>query len=130
MMTGIFLSLALLLGYATTVALSMASTFAVTFISKEFVVKDFEIRGRYKLLQDVLWLPCAVAGGIVASWVGQNLSPWLAGTAFLTVLLGVLWTNAWEMRQRGIPHQLAMSAVSIAGVVIGFLLRIRSAQPQ
>lgn len=127
MMTGIFLSIALLLGYAATVVLSMAATFAITSISKDFVVKDFHIRRRYKFLQDVLWLPCAIAGGFVASWVGQGLNQWLAGAAFIAVLLGVLWTNAWEMRQRGVPHQLVMSVISIAGVVIGFMLRIRSA---
>jgi hypothetical protein len=127
MMTVIFLSIALLLGYATTVILSMAATFAITSTSKNFVVKDFKIRRRYKLLQDLLWLPCAIAGGYVASWVGSGLSQWMTGGAFVAVLVGVLWLNAWEMRQRGVSHQIVMTLMSVAGVVIGFMIRVQSA---
>jgi uncharacterized membrane protein YfcA len=127
MMTVIFLSLALLFGYATTVILAMAATFAITSASKSFVVKDFKIRRRYKLLQDLLWLPCAIAGSYVASWVGSGLSQWMTGGAFVAVLVGVLWMNAWEMRQRGVPHQIVMTLMSVAGVVIGFMIRVQSA---
>ena len=127
MITAIFLSIALLLGYATTVILSMAATFGITSISKSFVVRDFKIRWRYKLLQDLLWLPCAIAGGFVASFIGAGISQWITGAAFIAVLASILWTNAWEMRQRGIPHQVAMTLISVAGTVIGFMLRIRSA---
>ncbi len=127
MITVIFLSIALLFGYATTVLLSMAVTFAVTSISKNFVVRDFKIRARYKLLQETTWLPCTIAGGYVASFISSGVSQWIAGAAFIAVLAGVLWTNAWEMRQRGVPHQVIMTVISIAGTVIGFMLRIRQA---
>ena len=126
MITVIFLSIALLLGYATTVLLSMASTFAITSTSKSFVVKDFKIRPRYKLLQDLLWLPCAIAGGYVASFIASGVNQWMAGAAFIALLTGILWTNRWEMRQRGVPHQVVMTLMSIAGVVIGFMIRIQS----
>lgn len=129
MITGIFLSIALLFGYATTVVLSMASTFAITSISQSFVVKNFMIRKRYKLLQDLLWLPWTVAGGYVTSWVGGGLNQWMTGAALIVVLVGVLWFNAWEMRQRGVPHQVAISLITIAGVVVGFMIRIQSSRP-
>jgi hypothetical protein len=123
MVTAIFLSIALLLGYATTVVLSMATTFAITSASKNFVVKDFKIRRRYKFLQDLLWLPSTFVGAYVASLVAQQLNPWLIGTALVVVFVGVLWMNAWEMRQRGVPHQIAMTLMSVAGVATAFVLR-------
>ncbi len=105
----------------------MAATFGVTSMSHYFVVKDYRIRRRYKFLQDLIWLPCAAAGAYVASWVGAHLNPWMTGGAFVAVLVGVLWVNAWERRQRGIPHQIAMTLLSVAGVVIGFMLRLQGA---
>jgi uncharacterized membrane protein YfcA len=127
MITGIFLAIALLLGYATTLVLSMVATFGITSLSHNFVVKDYRIRRRYKFLQDLIWLPCTVAGGYVASWVGAHVNQWITGAALIAVLVGVLWMNAWEMRQRGVPHQIAMTLMSVAGVVIGFMLRVQGA---
>lgn len=129
MITVIFLSIALLFGYATTVILSMATTFAITLTSKNFVVKDFKIRRRYNLVQDLLWLPCVIPGAYVTSWVGSALSQWMTGATLIAVLVGVLWANAWERRQRGIPHQIVMTLMSVAGVVIGFMIRLKSAAP-
>ena len=127
MITGIFLSLALILGYAITVVLSMAATFAISSVSPSFVVKDHRIRLRYKLLQDLVWLFCAIAAGYITSWVAQRVDPWLAKSALAAVLVVLLWVNTWEMRQRGIPHQVAMTLLSVAGVMIGFALRMRGA---
>jgi len=127
MITVIFLFLALLFGYATTVILSMAITFAITSTSKNFVVKDFRIRRRYNLVQDLLWLPCVIPGAYVASWIGSALSQWMTGAAFIALLVVVLWANAWERRQRGIPHQIVMTLMSIAGVVAGVMIRVQSA---
>jgi hypothetical protein len=33
--------------------------------------------------------------------------------------------NAWEMRQRGLGHQLVMSIVSVIGVAVGFVIHLR-----
>jgi hypothetical protein len=124
MMTAVFLLLALLLGYATTVALSLACVFGIASLSRGFVVKDLRITGRYRVAQDLLWLPCTGVGGYIASWVGMQVNQWILGGALIAVIVGVLWSNVWEMRQRGIPHQIAMTLISVAGVVLGFLLRI------
>ena len=129
MTTGIFLFIALLLGYATTVILSMAAAFGITSLSPGFVVKEYRIRRRYKFLQDMIWLPCAIAGGFVASRVASHVNQYLTGAALIAALVAVLWMNTWEMRQRGIAHQLAMTAMSIAGVVIGFTIRMHSITP-
>jgi hypothetical protein len=124
MMTAVFLLLALLLGYATTVALSLACAFGIASLSHDFVVKDFRLTGRYRFAQDLLWLPCTMVGGYIASWVGAQVNQWVLGGALIAVIVGVLWSNVWEMRQRGVPHQIAMTLISVAGVVLGFLLRI------
>ena len=126
MITVIFISIALLLGYATTVLLSMASTFAITSTSKSFVVENYKIRARYKFLQDLLWFPWTVAGAFVASFIGSAQSQWIGGAAFIAVLTLILWTNVWEMRQRGLPHQIVMTLITIGGTVLGFMLRIQS----
>jgi hypothetical protein len=124
MLTDIFIALALFLGYAVTVGLSMAATFGITAASQSFVVKDFKIRRRFKFLQDAIWLLSATVGGYVAAIIASNLPhPWMAGVGLVAILVAVLWMNAWEMRQRGVPHQVAMSVASAAGVALGFALR-------
>jgi hypothetical protein len=125
MITGSFLALALFLGYAVAVCLSMAATFGISAASHGFVAEDYRIRRRYKFVQDAVWLVATTAGGYVAALVIGETHPWLGGIGLVAILIGVLWVNAWEMRQRGIEHQVAMSVVTVVGVAGGFLLRLR-----
>jgi len=120
-----YIALALFLGYAVAVALSMAATFGITAVSRDFVSKDNRIRRGYKYTQDAVWLVCAMAGGYVASLVNGESHSWLVGSGLVAILVAVLWTNAWEMRQRGLGYQLVMSFVSAVGVAIGFSLHLR-----
>jgi hypothetical protein len=120
-----YIALALFLGYAVAVALSMAATFGITAVSHDFVSKNYRISRGYKYAQDAVWLVCAVAGGYVASLVNGESHRWLVGSGLVAILVGVLWMNAWEMRQRGLGHQLAMSFVSAVGVAIGFVIHLR-----
>ncbi|HEX4575742.1 MAG TPA: hypothetical protein VH117_00205 [Edaphobacter sp.] len=119
-----YIALALFLGYAAAVALSMAATFGITAISSNFVSKNHRIRREYKFVQDAVWLVCAMAGGYVAALVNGESHSWLVGSALAGILIAVLWMNVWEMRQRGLGHQLVMSAGSAAGVAAGFALRL------
>jgi hypothetical protein len=123
--TASYIALALFLGYVVTVGLSMAATVGITAASRSFVSKNYRIRTGYKYAQDGVWLVCATAGGYVAAMINGRSHPWLVGIGLVAILVGVLWMNAWEMRQRGLGHQLAMSLVSAAGVAIGFLLDLR-----
>jgi hypothetical protein len=123
--TASYIALALFLGYFVAVGLSMAATFGITAASRSFVLKDHRIGTGYKYTQDAVWLVCATAGGYVASLVKGPAHPWVVGAGLAAILVGVLWMNAWEMRQRGLGHQLAMSLVSIVGVTAGFLLHLR-----
>lgn len=120
-----YIALALFLGYAVAVALWMAATFAITAFSREFVSKDYRIRKEYKLAQDLVWLVSATAGGYVAALVNGESHSWLVGSALVVIFVAVLWTNVWEMRQRGLGHQLAMSAASAVGVMVGFMIRLQ-----
>jgi len=120
-----YVALALFLGYAVAVALSMAATFGITAVSPNFVAANNRIRRSYKYTQEAVWLVCAMAGGYVASLVNGEAHEWLVGSGLVTILVAVLWMNAWEMRQRGLGHQLVMSFVSAAGVAIGFLIHLR-----
>jgi hypothetical protein len=119
-----YIALALFLGYVVTVGLAMAATFGITTASRDFVSKDYRIRAQYKYVQDAVWLVCATAGGYVAALVNGPSHSLVVGAGLGIILVGVLWMNAWEMRQRGLGHQISMSLVSIAGVAVGFLLHL------
>jgi hypothetical protein len=103
----------------------MAATFGITAVSHDFVSKNNRIKRGYKYTQDAVWLVCAMAGGYVASLVNGESHPWLVGSGLVAILVGVLWMNVWEMRQRGLGHQLVMSFVSAVGVAMGFLIHLR-----
>jgi hypothetical protein len=120
-----YTALALFLGYAVTVALSMAVTFGITAVSPGFVAKNNRINRGYKYAQDAVWLVCTIAGGYVASLVHGESHAWVVGSGLVAILVAVLWMNVWEMRQRGLGHQLLMSAGSAAGVAVGFMLHLR-----
>jgi hypothetical protein len=125
LITASYIALALFLGYVVAVGLSMAVTFGITAASRSFVSKNYRIRTRYKYAQDGVWLACATAGGYVAAVINGSYRPWLVGGGLVAILVGVLWMNAWEMRQRGLGHQISMSLVSAVGVAVGFLLHLR-----
>jgi hypothetical protein len=120
-----YMALALFLGYGVAVALSMAATFGITAVSPNFVAKNNRIRPGYQFMQDGVWLVCTIAGGYVAALINGASHSLLVGSGLVAILVAVLWMNAWEMRQRGLGHQLVMSAGSAAGVAIGFMLHLR-----
>jgi hypothetical protein len=120
-----YIALSLFCGYVVAVGLSMAATFGITAASREFVVEDYRVRTRYKYLQDGVWLVCATAGGYVAAVINGRDHPWVTGVGLVVILVGVLWLNAWEMRQRGLGHQIAMSLMATVGVTVGFVLHLR-----
>jgi hypothetical protein len=126
MITGSFLLLALVLGYLVTVGLSMAATFGITATSPDLVAQDHRITQRYKFIQEGVWLVCTTLGAYITALIlGKDHSPWLGAAALIAVLVGVLWKNAWERRQRGIGHQILISFATVIGVGMGFFLRLR-----
>jgi len=120
-----YIALALFLGYAVAVALAMAATFGITAVSPGFVSKNNRIRREYKFVQDAVWLVCAMAGGYVSALVNGESHSLLVGSGLAAILVAVLWMNVWEMRQRGLGHQLVMSAGAAAGVAVGFMIHLR-----
>jgi hypothetical protein len=126
MMTALFTAAALLPGYIVAVAFLMVTTLGIGAKSPAFVMKDHRIRKRYKLTLDIVWLFCTMIGGYITAAVttviGGMARPWLPCAALVAVMILVLWTNSWEMRQRGFFHQVLMSVVSVAGVTLGYLL--------
>lgn len=125
MITASYIALALFLGYVVTVSLSMAATFGITAASREFVAKDYRITTGYKYAQDAVWLVCTVAGGYVTALVNGPSHLFLTGAGLVAILVAVLWINAWEMRQRGLGHQISLSIEAAVGVTIGFLIHGR-----
>lgn len=120
-----YIALALALGYGVTVLLSLAATFGITAASRGFVSKNHRIRRGYKYMQDGFWLLCSMAGGYAAAMVHEGAHAVLVATGLVVILVGALWLNVWEVRQRGLGHQIAMSIATAVGVAAGFVLRLR-----
>jgi hypothetical protein len=103
----------------------MAATFGITAASPTFVARDHRIQPSYKYAQDAIWLLCTTAGGYAAALINGRTYSWIVAPALAAILIAILWINAWEMRQRGLGHQIVMSLAAIAGVTAGFLLHLR-----
>ena len=125
MITDVLIAAALALGYAAAVGLSMAATFGIAAASPGFVIRQYRIRPAYKLVQELVWLVCATVGGFVTAAISGAAMPLLSGTALVGIMIIVMWTNTWEMRQRGGMHQILMSVASAAGVAAGYILWMR-----
>jgi hypothetical protein len=119
-----YIALAIFVGYAITVALTMAATFGITLASPAFVAKENRIQTSYKYTQDALWLVCTTVGGYAAAMINGRTYAYIVGPGLALILIAVLWINAWEMRQRGLGHQFLMSLAAAAGVFFGFFLRL------
>lgn len=116
-------AIAIILGYAVAVSLSMAVTFGITKMVPAFVVKDHFLKPGYKLVQNLVWLLCVTAGALVAANLGASTAHVFPVSVLLAIaLIGIPWTNAWDVRQRGILHQIVMGAITVVGVVAGFAL--------
>lgn len=114
-------ALALLLGYGLTVGCSLVATFGIGSVSRVFVASNHKLTSSYKWLYAVVWLVCAAIGsfGAVAAASLGMISPWIIGAPLAGVLIGMLWINSWESRQRGIAHQLLISVTTLMGVAMG-----------
>ncbi len=120
MITGTLILVALVLGYAMTVGCSLVATFGLASASPDFVARNHRITAGYKRVQALIWGACATAGGFVTCAVAQGAREWQVGTLLAASLVGMLWLNTWEARQRGMAHQILMSLVSLLGVLAGF----------
>jgi hypothetical protein len=121
MITGTLILVAVLMGYAMTVGCSLVATFGLASASPDFVAREHRLTASYKRVHALLWLVCVTAGAFVACGVAQQGgSPLVAATLLAGSLIGMLWFNTWEARQRGMAHQILMSLVSLVGVVSGY----------
>ena len=122
----VVIGVGLALGYCLVVVLSLMATMAIASAARGFVVKDFCLRPAYKLTMALFWTVAAVAAGFVAATVaGPGAVGWLTGVALAGALILVLWTNTWEARQRGLPHQILLTLLTSVGVLSGVYLRLR-----
>ena len=126
MINGTFILFALALGYAVAVGLLMLATFGITKAAPAFVEKEHLLKARYRFLQEFIWLICVAVGSYASAWVAVlTTHPWFVAVTLIAVLLVILWSNTWEMAQRGLGHQMVMSIVTIAGVCVGFAIHLR-----
>lgn len=124
--TLVVMSVGLALGYCLVVLLSLMATMAVASAARNFVVREYRFRPAYKLLMELLWMVAAAVAGFLAALVGgPGLVGWATGTALAAALILVSWTNTWEARQRGLPHQILLTLLTVVGVLGGVYLRLR-----
>lgn len=122
----IIVSIGLALGYCLVVVASLMATMAIATAARGFVVKNYCLRPVYKLTMGLFWTVVAVAAGFVAAaMAGPGVVGWLTGAALAGLLILALWTNTWEARQRGLPHQILLTFLTCVGVLAGVYLRLR-----
>ncbi len=121
MIAAIYMAGGLLVGYTIIVASFMVATMGLASAAPTFAVQGYCIRKSYKILQAFLWLLCTFAGAFTAALLLGEIYPVISALLLAAGLIVVLWRNTWEARQRGLPHQILMSAMSVAGVVLGFV---------
>ena len=126
MITATLTALALILGYLVAVGLSMAVTFSVARAAPAFLVKDHLLKTGYKLFQALVWLVAVTAGSYLSALAAEVvMRPWLVGGLLAALLVFILWANTWEVRQRGLGHQLLMTTSTLVGVGAGYYLALR-----
>ncbi len=123
------ITFSLILGYTVFAGLLLVTVFGLAPRAPGFVMKEYRIRTQYKVAEELVWLACAIAGGYTVAWFSAGAMPWLTGGLLAGIIILILWTNLGETQQRGILHQTLMSAISVAGVVAGFTLRLRHLSP-
>lgn len=123
MFTVLMMVAALAAGYTVTVVLSMILTFAITMALPKFAEADYLLRNRYKLVHEGLWLACAGVGGYVASLAGRGVHTMLTEALLTGLLIWILWDNSWEARQRGMAHQILITAFTVVGIAAGYMLQ-------
>ena len=122
MFIAVMMAGAIAAGYLVTVVISMVLTFAVATALPRFVEADHLIRNGYKLVQESFWLLAAVAGGYTTSMIVKGIHPFVTEAGLIAALIWILWDNSWEARQRGMAHQVLITAVTVLGVVGGYVL--------
>ena len=122
MIAFIYMALGLLLGYTLAVGSFLVATMGIASAAPAFAVREYRIATGYKLLQSALWLGCTFLGGLAAALLVGDFYPVIEAVLLAAELIAVLWMNTWEARQRGLPHQILMSVMTVAGVTLGFLL--------
>jgi len=125
MITGTIIAVALIAGYLVVVGLSLAATFGIAKAAPHIVMKNYRLKSSYKFLQDVVWLACVIVGAYVTALIAGTLHPWFVATLLAGSLIGVMWSNVWETRQRGLAHEILMTILAVAGVAAGYALRLR-----
>lgn len=124
--TLVVIGVALALGYCLVVLLSLMATMAVASAARGFVVREHCLRPGYKLTMELFWTVATVAAGFVAAAVaGPGMVGWATGAGLAGALILVLWTNTWEARQRGLPHQILLTLLTAVGVLSGVYVRLR-----
>lgn len=125
MFIAVMMALAIAVGYGVTVVISLILTFAVTVALPKFVEADYLIRNGYKLVHEGFWLVAAAVGGYVTAAVVKGIHPLVTELALMAALIWVLWDNSWEARQRGMAHQVLITALTVVGVAGGYVLQTR-----
>ena len=117
-----YIALGVFLGYTITVSMFLVATIGIASGVPRFAVHEYRITTRYKLLQDLLWLGCTAVGSFGAAVLAGPSNLIEAACVLAATLLFVLWRNTWEVRERGLPHQILLSVVTAAGITLGSVL--------
>ncbi len=124
MITATVLVVSLLLGYLVTLACALGGTFLISSLAPRFVIANHYLRGGYKLSQELVVLLASTIGGYASAAVGGSIHPLVTELSLAAILVSINWINSWELRQRGLAHQILLTVCLIAGVFAGYALRL------
>jgi hypothetical protein len=112
-------------GYLASVLTYLFLNLALATAAPQLISSRGHFRSAFLLANCVLWLLCAAFGGYLAASLSIDWIPWLPVAALAIALAAVTWKHPLEARrQLGGASRLLMSAASLAGVALGYCLKV------
>lgn len=112
----LFVLVALGLGYASTVALVLGSTFAMGMLVPSLVAKSDRLRALFLAANLLVWTISAAIGASIAALICP-LTAAQTDAGFAAILLAVVVASAVQRRkQQSLPYQLAVVAACLVGI--------------
>jgi hypothetical protein len=125
MLSAALMTVSLLAAYLLVVGLMSAATFGLLATKPDLAVTRYRLRNSYKTLQDALWLIFSACGGYVIAFVCASAAPQVTAIALAVALVSLIWTGKAEASQRGLIHSAVASICVVAGVSLGYMLRVK-----
>jgi hypothetical protein len=118
----VMLPVAVLVGYAIPVVLTLVFSLMAGRLAPAAIAHGGRIRGGFVVAFAFVWTLAAVAAGYAASYLSPEFSFIACGLVAVS-LITTLWSNFDEMKKRqSLLRMAGMTLGTLAGTALGFLL--------